>query len=147
MLDRPRRRREENAERRPSAGGRANFDTPFVRPHDPVHGGEAETAPREFRREERVEDLRRRRLVHPAPRVADLERHVAPGLHVARDRRGSRGVDLLDGRRHVDRPPFFSDRFGAVDDEVHHDLLDLRRIGEDGRQIRSDVEEQLHLRR
>jgi hypothetical protein len=128
---------------------RADLDPTVVGSHDSVDRSEPEAAPRELRREERIEHFRDRRLVHPAAGVAHFERNVATGLHVARrgEHRRASDVDIFDPRRHVDGAEVIADRFGAVDDEVHHDLLNLRGIGLDRGEARAKIEMQPDLLR
>ncbi len=98
---------------------------------DAVDRGEAEprTSSQVLGGEERLEDPRPRRLVHPDARVADRQHHVRPGLHRCMPvgvRLIEHHVPCLDGQRTA-----VGHGVPGVDREVHDDLLHLAGIGSD----------------
>ena len=134
--------REIDAERGSPAGLAVDVDQPGVLLHDSVHHGEPEAraAAHLLRREERLEDPRLRRRVHPHARVAHGQAHEVP-----RPRPGMRLAEVP-----VEGDPFGQDghltalghcvpRVGA---EVHHDLLERAWIGVHGGGIGGLVEGQ-----
>ena len=85
-------------------------------------------------REERLEHARARRAVHADAGVGDREHHVRAGRD-AKVRGSEFGIELdvggLDRQRST-----VGHRVARVDDEVHHDLLDLSGVREDRRRDR-----------
>ena len=131
--------REQDAEDRAPARRALDAQGAPVTAHDTEDRGEAEAAPGELRREERLEDPVHGLRVHPRPVVAHLEEHVA----ARREWLPARPPQRLVGRGHVPRPRGhgdgpapLADRLGAVDDQVHQHLLDLAHVGVDERQAR-----------
>ena len=73
----------------------------------------------------------------PQPGVGDLERHVAAGVELGREMRGGEVRAVRDVMPVVTRivPASILDRFRRVQQQVHHHLPDLRRVGIHRRQI------------
>ena len=97
--------------------------------------------PRSLGREERVERLLLRLLVHPEPRVRDLEQHVAPRLDTSVRRR----VRLVEGDvAGANREPSaLRHRIPGVPAEVQDDLLKLILVGQDGVRVAVEIHDQL----
>ena len=76
MFDRARRRGEDEPESGAFPRFAADSDRPAVPSHDAENDGEPEPPPRGLRREERVEYLPLRFLVHSASRIGHLEKYV-----------------------------------------------------------------------
>src|SRR3954447_7736989 len=94
--------------------------------HDALHGGKTETAAGELGREERIENLGEGFRGHSAAAVMHFEHDVGTGAKLVGV--GPYGsdvllVDSLRGGADEDCPSFGSDRLGAVDHQVHDDLL------------------------
>ena len=103
---------------------------------NPQQGGHAESATCELRREEGLEDSTLSLLVHTTAGVLDLEHDVHAGQHFfglgIHQRSGKAPKELLiagDGAGgDGDRAGVTANGFGCVDDQVHYDLPDLRRV-------------------
>src|SRR5690606_29569528 len=76
--------------------------------------------------------------------MADLRRYAAAVVFHGNDH-----LPLPAPRADADRPLplaariYLADRVRRIDDKVHHDLIDLRRIAGDRRQLRIEVERKL----
>ena len=143
--DLPRLLGQEDAKRGALAGLRLDLEKPPVLLDDAVDHGQPETgAPAHLLGgEERLEDASARLVTHARAGVTHLEPDVAPGLgaRVARERR----LVEVDGTRLEGEQPAVGHGVAGIDGEVHHHLLDLGRIGEDQRQVRSRVDDHLDV--
>src|SRR5581483_72359 len=104
------------------------------------HGREPQAAAREFGTKERVEDPGANFFRHSGAIVLDFEYDVPARFGAVREELLiGKGGDGFAARDHPHlTTAAFPDRFGAVDDQVHDDLLQLARIHKDGRQVRSE---------
>jgi hypothetical protein len=94
-----------------------------------VNDGEAEPPARELRREERIERAPPRPGVHPPAVVDDLEHDTA-------------AVAAVPHARPDEDLPAGADRLRRVDHEVEDDLLDLRALPGDDREVIREVEDE-----
>src|SRR5579883_1456063 len=92
---------------------------------------QSETATEELGGVERIEDPGDGSFIHPAAGVPHLNHYVPadsklmPGKYAAE----IRFIDLLQPGGDMHGPVLPAHRLGPVDDEVHHELLQLRGIG------------------
>src|SRR3954469_9751838 len=94
--------------------------------HDALHGGKTEPAAGELGREERIENLGEGFRGHSAAGVMDFEHDVGTGAKVVAVGPDGSDVLLVDSLRtgaDKDSATFGSDRLGAVDHQIHDDLL------------------------
>ena len=79
---------------------------------------------------------------HAAAGVADFEEHVVALGQVAREVRVREiaAVRTHEAGGEGDDAAAVADGLGGVDDEVHHDLPELRGVGQDGRQAGAEIE-------
>ena len=115
-------------------------------PDNPRKSRQTKTPARKLGREERIEDSPNRLRVHSAAVVLNLRKHVI----ARRDRVRQIGIRQgLAGKRSDARPQAdcaarIADRFRRVDDQVHHYLLNLTRVGQQQGQVLIEVEPKLH---
>ena len=130
------RRRQQDAERRAAPGlADDDLDRALMAAHDAEHRGQAEPAPRELGREERIEDPRRVVAASmPHAGVGHLERTRTPPPAASSPIQAS----ARSARRpacarcaSVIGPRSLADRVGGVGDQVHDHLPDLRRVAVD----------------
>ena len=87
----------------------------------------------ELGREERIEDPGHRCLIHATTGIGDVEPDVIPGLDLGIQFLADLAlIQLAQPRPDRNYARVVADRFYGVEDEIHHDLLDLARVGFDG---------------
>ncbi len=123
-----------------------DVDRPSVTAHDAEDGRHAEAAARELRREERIEHLGNRRPVHAGAVVPDLQPHIRPGLRFAPGHGACEHRCIVSPRPRgdADGPVRIRDGLRRVEDEVHHDLADLRLVAEERRKPGRELTHQRH---
>jgi hypothetical protein len=139
--------RKEQLEGRAAARFAVDLDGAMVPAHDAKHGGQAQAAPGEFGGEERVEDPIQGGLVHAMAGVRDFHVDKVPWHHPIGAKAAFEVVGLAVGQTHRDRddPAALADGLGRVDNQVHNNLPQLRRIGIDRRDPVREVVLEHHL--
>ena len=114
--------------------------------HDAEDSGHTQAAPREFGREERIEDLLDGLGVHTATRVGHFDisvntfgRRVQAGSHDLIDIIEICAVAVHCAGRQGDDAALVADGFRGVGDQVHDNLADLRHVAVEGGQVLGEV--------
>ena len=77
------------------------------------------------------------------PTIRRGKAHPQTGVLARRESMHHTATDLFDSSCHHDRPRV-ADGLGRVDDQIHHELIDLADIGSDGSPYK--IQQQLHSR-
>jgi len=136
--------REEDAERGPAPERAVDLDDAAELADDPVDHRQPEpvTAAGAFGRHVGLEQARAGVLVHPLPVVGDAQ--LNPPLGARRRRLRRRPADAGGD---ADPAAAVLQRVARVRDQVHDDLMQLRRVGEGDHRGRVEVDVELHVRR
>ena len=145
MFDRARRRGEDEPKSGALARLAADPDRSAVPPRDAENDGESEPPPGGLRREERIEYLLLRFLIHSASRIGYFEKYVSAFRQTLAMNHSvqTRTIALHRAGGYRNHAAFLPERLGSVDDEVHDDLLDLGSVRFDQGQVGCDIEPQL----
>ena len=113
-------------------------------PHDAERGGQAQATPDELGREEGIEDAIQRLGVHAHALVGDLEEHVLARLdriavHVLAQRIA---VEVERARAKGDGTGVARHGLRGIQEQVRHDVVQLRGVGVHGGESRREIEAQ-----
>ncbi len=117
--------------------------------NDTEYSGQAQSAASEFGGEEGIEDAGQRCLIHAGACVVNFQKNELPRFNrIAGEVVGNhRGIDFLQVRGDDNAAACGTDRFGAIDYPVDHQLLNLAAIGIDENAIGFEIQNQFHLSR
>src|SRR5207247_169298 len=130
-----------NPERAAFTGSTMNLDDSLMPLHNPERGRQSQAAPRELGGEERIENLRDRRVIHSGAIVLHFEHDVFSRLDFTgrREAGEERFIETLDGCSYRHSAWSIADRLGGINYQVHRELLHLRHVRYDrwqaGRQL------------
>ena len=118
-----------------------------MRPDDPQNRRQTQTPARRLGREEGIEYVRLRLLVHAAAIVVDFEEHIAARHQRAQAQRVLRvGVaHILHPGADAHRSATLADRFGAIGNQIQRHLPDLGRVGFNLRNISVQIHPEMHF--
>src|SRR5215472_11832994 len=125
-----------------AAGSAYDVDCAAVGPNDALHGGETQTATRQFGGKEWIKHSGADLFGHPTARVTDFQPHVVAKGQPRRIslERAAVNPNLPSG--HSDDTSRFSDRFRSIRNQVHHDLTKLTGIGGNGSEFLGETDPQ-----
>jgi len=111
--------------------------------HDAANRGHAQSAAGILGRVKRIEHPGQRVVVHADAVVDHVDEHIAPGRDVVTERHllQRRLIERLFAGLDGDNARVLN-RLGGIDDQVHHDLSNLRGVGLHQRQRARAVVEQ-----
>ena len=102
--------------------------------------GQAQPPARELRREERIEYLRQRCLVHAATRVGHFQANIESFPQIIAAEGGTiraAALDRVGGDRYY--AAFFTEGLRGIDDQIEDNLMDLGGIGLDHRKVGGQI--------
>jgi hypothetical protein len=141
------RRREEHSDRCSATRSAIDNDRTVVAPDDAQDRRHAQPPPDCFGGEEGVEHAPLGTFVHAASGIGDFQQQVATRRRLVVDTVAlqKRFITITDIGAHCDRAFAGRERLSGVENEVEHDLLDVRWICLKDRQIGSEAEFQARL--